>query len=350
MKKDELFRYIGNTAQIGGSRHYTLSDGRGRDMRAIDVNTGSGLQYTILPDRGMDISLASFLGNNLVYISYNGETHPAFYEPQGFGWLNTFAGGLLTTCGLTWLGAPVKDGDEELGLHGRYSTIPGRQVADLSEWIGDEYNIKLKGIIEEGRIFGTKLRLEREISSVVGRNRITIKDSVTNVGYKSSPYTILYHMNFGYPMLSEISELIIDPDETVPATPFAAEGINDFRRFIKPTADIREQVYFHSMKGDVNGRSRVSILNRDLGISVTIGFNSGQLPYLTEWKMMGMGDYVLGLEPCNVPAKDRVALKEENLLPWIKAGETVTNIIEVEMACLYYSIKNRFPNSENMYI
>ena len=128
MKKDELLQYIGNTAQIGGSRHYVLSDGRGRNMRAIDVNSGSGLHYTVLPDRGMDISLASYKGQNLVYLSCNGETHPAFYEPQGFGWLNTFTGGLLTTCGLTYLGAPVKDGDEELGLHGRYSTIPARQV------------------------------------------------------------------------------------------------------------------------------------------------------------------------------------------------------------------------------
>ena len=108
MKKDELFQYIGNQRTDRGSRHYTLSDGRGRDMRAIDVNSGSGLHYTVLPDRGMDISLASFMGHNLVYISYNGETHPAFYEPQGFGWLNTFTGGLLTTCGLTYLGCTGK--------------------------------------------------------------------------------------------------------------------------------------------------------------------------------------------------------------------------------------------------
>jgi galactose mutarotase-like enzyme len=334
MKKEELFRYIGNMAQIGGSRHYTLSDGRGRDMRAIDINTGSGLNYTVLPDRGMDISLASFLGHNLVYISYNGETHPAFYEPQGFGWLNTFAGGLLTTCGLTWLGAPVKDGDEELGLHGRYSTIPARQVADVSEWSGDEYNIRVKGIIEEGHIFGTRLRLEREISSVQGRNDIIIKDTVTNVGYKPSPYTILYHMNFGYPMLSEVAELTIDPEETVPATPFAAEGMNEFRRFKKPTADIEEQVYFHKIKGGNNGKSEVRLQNKDLGIAVTIRFNSDQLPYLTEWKMMGMGDYVLGLEPCNVPARNRVALKDDNMLPWLKAGESLTNIIEVELSLL----------------
>jgi hypothetical protein len=332
MKKDELFRYIGNTAQIGGSRHYELSDGRGRNMRGIDVNSGAGLQYTILPDRGMDISLASYKGQNLVYIPCNGETHPAFFEPENFGWLNTFTGGLLITCGLTYLGAPVKDGEEQLGLHGRYSTIPARQVADLSEWKGDEYHIRLKGIIEEGHIFGTKLRVDREISTIQGQNNIRIKDTVTNFGYKPSPYTILYHMNFGYPLLSESSELIIDPEKTVPATPFAAEGIGEFRRFIKPVANCQEQVYFHTMKEDSNGFSMVSLQNKKLGVSMTMKFGTAQLPYLTEWKMMGMGEYVLGLEPCNVPAKNRVALKEENILPWLEAGESVTNIFEVVLS------------------
>jgi hypothetical protein len=332
MKKNELLQYIGNAAQMGGSRHYVLSDGRGRDMRAIDVNSGSGLQYTILPDRGMDISLASFKGLNLVYLSCNGETHPAFYEPESFGWLNTFAGGLLTTCGLTYLGAPVKDGEEELGLHGRYSTIPARNVSDLSEWIGDEYHIRLRGIIEEGHIFGYKLRLEREISTVQGQNIIRIRDTVTNFGYKTSPYTILYHMNLGYPLLSEYSELLIDPVNTVPATPYAGEGINEFRRFIKPLANCQEQVYFHWMKTESKGKAQVCLQNRKLGISLTIKFNTDQLPYLTEWKMMGMGEYVLGLEPCNVPAKNRVAFKEEKILPYLQAGESVTNDIEVVLS------------------
>lgn len=334
MKKDKLFQYIGNQSQVGGSRHYVLSDGRGRDMRAIDVNTGSGLQFTVLPDRGMDISHASYKGQNLVYIPCNGETHPAFFEPENFGWLNTFTGGLLITCGLTYLGSPVKDGDEQLGLHGRYSTIPARQLADLSEWRGDTYHIILRGIIEEGHIFGTKLRVDREISAIQGQNNIRIKDTVTNFGYKPSPYTILYHMNFGYPLLSESSELIIEPEKTVPATPYAAKGIGEFRQFIKPVANCEEQVYFHTMKADDKGFSTVSLQNKNLGVSMAIRFGTAQLPYLTEWKMMGMGEYVLGLEPCNVPARNRVALKEDNMLPYLKAGESVINNIEVQLTDL----------------
>ena len=330
-KKDELCQYIGNQSQAGGTRHYVLSDGWSRNLRGIDINTGSGLQYTVMPDRGMDISLASFKGNNLVYLTSNGETHPAFFEPGNFGWLRTFTGGLLTTCGLTYLGSPVKDGDEQLGLHGRYSTIPAKQVADLSEWVGDEYQIKVRGVIEEGHIFGNKIRLEREITSGLGQNTIRINDTVTNFGSKTCPYTILYHMNLGYPLLSEDSALIIDPVSTQPASPVAAAGINEFRQFSKPQNGFQEQVFFHTMPSDSSGISVATLENKRLGIALSIKFNTEQLPYLTQWKMLGQGEYVLGIEPGNVPAKNRVDLRENDKLPYLHPGEIVTNSIKVEL-------------------
>lgn len=331
MKRDEIQQYIGNQLQIGGSRHYLLTDGRGRNLRGIDINSGSGLQYTIMPDRGMDISLASFRGHNLVYITCNGETHPAFFEPENFGWLRTFAGGLLTTCGLTYLGAPVEDDGEHLGLHGRYSTIPARQVADLSEWIGDNYVIKIRGTVEEGNMFGNKLRLEREITTIQGTNNLCITDKVTNFGYKPSPFTILYHMNLGYPLLSEDAELIIDPAQTLPRDDSAASGMNEYKRFIKPQTGYREQVYDHKMKGNTNGETVVTLKNKKLGIALTIKFGIAQLPYLVQWKMMGQGEYVLGLEPSNIPGKNRKVLKEENILPYLQPNESVTNKIEVSL-------------------
>ena len=297
MKLIESQAYVGNLAQLGGTRHYELTDGRARGMRAIDINAGAGLQYTILPDRGMDISLASFKGNNLVFLTPNGETHPAFYEPEKLGWLQTFAAGLLTTCGLTYLGPPVADEGEELGLHGRYSNIPAKQVSDRSGWVGEEYHTRISGIIEEARLFGNKLRMEREISSVLGQNKIFIKDRITNFGSQASPYTILYHMNLGYPLLSEDAELVIQASETIPRDADALPGIKEFKIFPKPQPFYKEQVFHHIMKGDTSGETFASLVNKKLGISLTINFNIGSLPFLTQWKMMGAGEYVLGLEP-----------------------------------------------------
>ena len=97
---NELRKKIGNTAQIVGTRHYELTGGSSKGTKAIDVNTGSGLCFTIVPDRGMDISRASYKGVNLVFLTQNGEVNPAFYNPKDSEWLRSFFAGLLTTCGL----------------------------------------------------------------------------------------------------------------------------------------------------------------------------------------------------------------------------------------------------------
>jgi hypothetical protein len=329
MKRKELLQYIGNLAQIGGSRHYELTDGRGRNLRAIDVSSGSGFQYTIMPDRGMDISLAGFKGINLVYLTCTGETHHSFFEPEDLGWLRTFAGGLLTTCGITYLGAPVTDEGENLGLHGRYSTIPARQVADLSRWMDEEYHIIHRGIVEEARIFGNKLRLEREIRTILGQNSLRISDTVTNFGFTPSPYTILYHMNLGYPLLDEDAELVIDPEITIPRNETAAAGKDQFRHCIKPQAGFQEQVFNHKMKAGLDGITMVTLKNKKIGLALTIKFNTVTLPYLIQWKMMGQGEYVLGLEPSNVLLKNRKEMREENILPQLQPDESITNEIEV---------------------
>jgi len=331
MDKSELLKYVGNLSQTGYCRHYALSDGWGRGMRATDINTGGGLQYTVLPDRGLDISLANFKGVNLVYQTCNGETHPSFYEHEGVGWLRTFGAGLLTTCGLTHLGPPCVDNGEELGLHGRVSTIPSRQFADLSDWEGNEYRYRVKAIIEEGFLFSNKLRMEREITSIQGQNIILLTDKITNFGASPSPYTILYHMNFGYPMLSENTELVIAPLKTVPRDSDAVPGIMEFRSFIKPEKVYREQVFFHTMKGDLNGDTTVTVRNKKIGVAVNIGINVNQLPYVAQWKMMGWGEYVLGIEPSNVLCQSRKTLREENRLPVLQPGESTVNSLKIEV-------------------
>ena len=49
---------------------------------------------------------------------------------------------------------------------------------------------------------------------------------------------------------------------------------------------------------------------------------------------MGYGDYVLGLEPGNVPPKNRKILRDENALPILKPGEYSINKIEVTVSDL----------------
>ncbi len=325
----------GNTAQLGGTRHYTLTEGRGRGMRAIDVDTGpGGLRFTLLPDRGLDISLANYRGVNLSFITPTGETHPSFYEPGGIGWLRTFAGGLLTTCGLTWLGPPANDNGEELGLHGRYSTLPANRVADNSGWVGDDYIIEIQAEVEEAVLFGNRLRLTRTIRTAIGSNSISLHDEIYNYGHAPSPLTILYHCNLGWPLLSANSRLLLSSDTCHPRDTEAEKGVGREREFCEPTPGFSEQVFQHDMKADTEGMAHTMLVNPEInnGLGLLIKSSQGTLPYVTQWKMPGAGDYVMGIEPCNVPCEDRVTLRENKRLPMLDAGRS--QCFDLEMSVI----------------
>jgi hypothetical protein len=327
----EILRRVGNVNQVAGVRHVVLADGRAKGIAAVDFDTGAGLRFTVLPDRGMDISAASFKGANLVYLTPNGEVHPAYYEPQGPGWLHTFFGGLLTTCGLTTIGGPGKDGDEELGLHGRYATIPGRQVCDRSRWEGDDYLLEVSGVMEECQLFGDKLRLTRTISARGGAKSLLIHDVVENFGYRPAPFTILYHINFGFPLLDAASRAIIGAAESTPFNARSAQGMAEMLSFAAPAPGYEEQNFTHRMATDAAGWAYAALINPDLqgGLGVTIRFDGRALPYLNEWKMLGEGDYVAALEPCNAPCLNRGLLREKGLLPILAPGETRELRVEI---------------------
>ena len=327
----EILRRVGNVSQIASARHVVLDDGRAKGVAAIDFDTGAGLRFTVLPDRGMDISSASYKGCNLVYLTPNGEVHPAYYEPQGAGWLRIFFGGLLTTCGLTTIGAPGRDGDEDLGLHGRYAAIPARQVCDGSRWDGDDYVLEASGVMEESQLFGDKLRLTRTISSRAGAKTLVIQDVVENFGHRLSPLTILYHINFGFPLLDATSRAVISTAESTPFNERSAQGMAEMLAFSDPVVGYEEQNFLHRMAADAEGCAYAAMINPELGdgLGVYIKFDRGALPYLNEWKMMGEGDYVAALEPCNAPCENRGALRQKGLLPFLAPGEVQEIRVEI---------------------
>jgi hypothetical protein len=329
--KGEITKRIGNIQQLGGTIHYEFSSGRAKGVSVIEFHTGSGFRFTVIPDRGLDIAFASFRGTNLVYITPNGIVNPAFYEPEGYGWLRTFFGGLLTTCGLTYFGHPGRDNDEELGLHGRYSTIPADGVCDLSRWEGDEYILEVKGTVEECVLFGDKIRLTRSISTRIGEKSLLIKDRVENYGYKTSPLTILYHVNAGFPLLDNSSKLVLTSTKVEPYTDVARAGLGELLRFSEPIHGFEGQDFLHSMAGDDDGYALAGLINRELGdgLGLYLRFHTSTLPFLNEWKMLGEGDYVLGIEPVNTKILSRGELRKEGRLPFIEPGEVKEMEVEI---------------------
>ena len=53
------------------------------------------------------------------------------------------------------------------------------------------------------------------------------------------------------------------------------------------------------------------------------------LPYLNEWKMQGRADYIVGVEPCNVPCRPRSVLRESGMLQFLEPAETREMRLEI---------------------
>ena len=104
---DSLRRRVGRMSQIAGARSCVLTSGAARGVEAVDVKTGTGFEFTVLPGRALDIAWASYRGVALGYIAKTGVVAPAFFSEQGAtGFLRNFFAGLLTTAGLSNIGVP----------------------------------------------------------------------------------------------------------------------------------------------------------------------------------------------------------------------------------------------------
>lgn len=319
--------YVGNAYQVCGTRHYTLTQGFSRGVNAIDVRTGGGLEYTILPDRGLDISLASFRGENLTYLTPNGEANASFYDAVGDGWFRTFFAGLLTTCGHENVGDACSDEGRSFGLHGRQNVIPAKNVCDLSTRGGD---ILISADIEDSVCFGAKIRAKRTISSACGENIIRVTDEFENYGIKDEPLLLLYHINFGYPLLCEDTRVFVDAMKTEPYDDYSAENASHMFAFSKPNSDARETNYIHTLTN--YARYSQSEIRHPSGLGMYIRQKTDELPYLNHWKMENPVDYVLALEPSNVRCVGRRTLRETGELPILRAGEMTK--IEIEFGIL----------------
>ena len=172
--RSDLQKRVGDMSQIAGLRHSNRTDGTEKGVSSIDFYTGTGFTFTVLPDRGLDISTASYRGVPLCWRSSTGDVAPTFYEPSGNGWLRSFYGGLLTTCGMTNVGPANQDEGELLGLHGRVSNIPATNVWADTRWEGDRYSMWVQGKVRETSVFGTNLERTRRITTELGSNSVKI--------------------------------------------------------------------------------------------------------------------------------------------------------------------------------
>ena len=323
--RDDLMRRVGSISQIGGVRPSKLTEGRAKGVRAIDFNLGNSLEFTVVPDRGMDVFAARFQGMSLAWHSAGGMTAPPYYEPEGLGWLRSFAGGLVVTCGLTYAGAPTVDQGQELGLHGRVSNLPATGVHAAGCWDGDDYLMWASGEVRESVVFGENLYLFRKVWARLGERRFYIEDLVRNESYRQVPHQILYHINLGFPLVDAGSRLLTPSARVTPRDDEARKGASEWNIITDPIPGFAEKVYYHEMQADDEGYVRAAVVNFTLWQGEPFGlyvkYRKEQLPRFIEWKMMGEGDYVVGMEPANCGVEGRNVDREQGTLVFLQPGE-----------------------------
>src|SRR5699024_12196597 len=64
--------------------------------------------------------------------------------------------------------------------------------------------------------FGPHLKLKRTVSARLDESVIHVHDEVTNVGNEPAPHMILYHCNFGWPLVDEGTMLQWEGDWEAP--------------------------------------------------------------------------------------------------------------------------------------
>ena len=300
-------------------------------MRIIDVNNGSGLQFSIYPDRGMDIGEACFKGMPLVWLPAE-PGRAESYDASGINWLRSWGGGLLTGCGLLNVGGPCEAGGDSHGLHGRLSHIPATEVNSSAEWLDDEtYQLSVSGKVNHSRVFGENLCLTRKISCIAGKNTIFIEDTVENLGFSEQPLMMLYHMNFGWPLVNENSYITPTDQKVTPQGEVAAKGLSKWDKMQLPTAGFAEEVFYHDIPADADGMASISLTNPDEKIRLTVSCSKKELPVFAEWKQMGQGEYVLGLEPGNCVPENQNGNREKGILKTIAPGEKISHRVTVTL-------------------
>jgi hypothetical protein len=354
MNRQELTARAGDLQQWGGTRLVTLGDGVERGVRAVEFRTTAGLEFAVLVDRGMDVAWARYRGRSIAWHAPVGFSSPAYAEiDDGLGWLRSFSGGLFNTAGLDHILFPEVDPHDTYteaarangtayGIHGRVATIPGRLTAYGEEWRDGVCHLFAEAEIRQATTLGESLGLVRRVETTLDGRSISWTDRVENVWTLETPHMLLYHINFGAPLLSERCELHLPTRAIRWATPSYPEGDTEtYKRFAAPEAGFQAQAIEHDMHAGADGRVRAALVNHDdpeRPWGIQLDYDAERFPYFFQWRFLAAGNYVTAFEPSTNGAQGRAAAREAGELTLLAPGEsristTVVTVLDGETEC-----------------
>jgi hypothetical protein len=330
----------GDGASNWSVNSYTLRGGLQEGVQVVEINNGK-LSFAVLPTRGMGIWKGQCGDISLGWDSpVKDPVNPAFINLQdrgGLGWLKGF-NEWFVRCGLNSMGAPGMDTvldysgnafDVPLTLHGNIANVPARAV---SVEVTDEA-ITVTGEVDETMMFGPALRLQTEIRTEFGSGAMTITDTVTNLGDNPQEHEMLYHINYGAPLLEKGSRIVAPYKQVAPRDPRSAEGIDNFDTYGAPQVGFVEQAYFYELIGKRGSRDTMAMLRNAAGDQASLlRYSLKDFPYFTQWKnTAGKADgYVTGLEPSTSYPNSRRFEREKGRVLTLAGGESRTTVITIE--------------------
>ncbi|WP_131113456.1 aldose 1-epimerase family protein [Lichenihabitans psoromatis] len=336
LTRRDLAERSGALSQFAGVRLMTLGDGVERGIRVLEFRTGTGLRFTALVDRALDIGDCEIRGQAIGWHSPSGFRHPGLHEPEGeagLGWLRSFSG-LLVTGGLDHILGPAEVSAETYhypgrssvrhGLHGRLSAIPARLSGYGERWEDERCVLWAEGVMQQSTVFGEDLHLHRRIEADVGGSEIRITDRVENHGFARTPHMLFYHVNLGYPLLDKGARFAAPIRYVVWAShagPDYRRQAVGYRRMPDPRPDFREQVWQHDLAADDQGWTSAALINDRLGLGFEIRTRKAQLPCTYEWQNFQSGHYTIGIEPSTHHVLGDAAARERGEMIWLEHGD-----------------------------
>ena len=328
--RQELLQKTGTIQQIGGITPFEYTDGRAAHTRALMLDTGV-LSLILLPSRCLDIAFASYKGIPISYLSKSGIRNPQYFSENGSkGFLDNFFGGLLTTSGLNSIGSPSSIGRRGYGLHGEISNIPAESVSVSQDWEQDDLIFTVKAVMRQSRFYGEDRLFTRELRTSLGSHKILLRDTVENLDFTPAPVFLLYHINFGFPLVDEHAYLTTaEIEKVIPRTASAAAGTAAAGTMEAP-APMREEecFYYYFKERDV----KISITNPSLGpsgLSAYIKYSTAQFPEFVEWKLMRSREYVCGFAPSTNRLEGREQALANETVRYLKPLEKITFQTEI---------------------
>jgi hypothetical protein len=314
----------------------TLHGGKQEGVDLIEVDNGR-LQFRVIPTRGMSV-LDVTMGD--VRLGWNSPVkevvHPGYinlHDRGGLGWLDGF-NEWLVRCGLSFAGHPGEDkfinnvGDEavmDLTLHGKIGNIPASDVIVAVDREAP-HRIRIRGRVHEVSFYGPNLEIWTEISTVPGSSEFRIRDVLTNNGTFDEEFQIIYHANFGLPLLGKGAKMLAASEKIVPFNANAAKAIGQQAVYAAPTDGFTEEVYKIYPKADSDGNATAVLVNPAGDRGVTVRWPVAQLPYLTQWKNTAAETtgYVTGIEPGTGFPHNRSYERKYGRVPKLGPGKSRT--------------------------